>query len=279
MTNAGDSWRCKALLFALVLGLAVTGRAAAQVSLDEPLDEHGAKRLDRMEKAMKELRAIVFQGRESGQPIAVQPADTPGQLVGLSDKLADVQQALSRLSGQVEVVRHDLDQSRNEAAALRNENSDLKAHLAVLDAKFTAVATPPPAPVAPPPATAAAALAMAKSALVAGNMPVAEAGFHDVIDRFGDSPLVPEAHYGLAKTLLARRDWPEAATADLDAIRGWPRTRWAPDGVLDLARAMTSLDKPVDACQTLEQLAKHYPLAPTSVRAGAAEVKARAKCG
>ena len=43
----------------MVCAFAVTGETLAQTSLDEPLDEHSSKRLDRLEKAVKELRAIV----------------------------------------------------------------------------------------------------------------------------------------------------------------------------------------------------------------------------
>ena len=57
-----------AALLAGALFCGATGHAFAQVPLDEPLDEHAAKRLDRLEKAVKELRAIVFQGRETGAP-------------------------------------------------------------------------------------------------------------------------------------------------------------------------------------------------------------------
>ena len=67
--------------------------AGAQVPLDPPLDERSAARLDRMEKAMRELRAIVFQGRETGQPVVVQPADTSGQINALTDRLNDLDRA------------------------------------------------------------------------------------------------------------------------------------------------------------------------------------------
>ncbi|MGI9170701.1 MAG: tol-pal system protein YbgF, partial [Caulobacteraceae bacterium] len=105
--------------FALLL----TGQALAQTSIDEPLDQRSSKRLDRMEKAMRELRAIVFQGRESGQPVVVQPAETQSQLAGLGDHLNDLDQTLSRLNGQIEVIRHDLDLARQEALDLRAQNA------------------------------------------------------------------------------------------------------------------------------------------------------------
>src|SRR5208283_6197750 len=82
----------------LVLALALAGApcavAVAQTPLD-PLDDHSAKRLDRMEQALREIRAIVFQGRETGKPVVVEPADTDGQLTALSQKIDDLQQARS----------------------------------------------------------------------------------------------------------------------------------------------------------------------------------------
>lgn len=272
-----------AALAAAAFALALAGHAAAQVSLDAPLDEHSAKRLDRMEKAFRELRAIVFQGRETGQPVVVQPAETQGQITGLSERLNDLDQTLSRLNGQIEVIRHDLDQARQEALDLRAQNATLKDRLAAMDQRMQALTAPPPPPTpeaaAPPPEDPAAAFAAARGLLEAGDTQGAEAGFRDFVDRFGDSPRGPEARYYLGRTLLARRAFAEAATADIGAIRGWPRTSWAPEAVLDLSRALVALKKPVDACQTLDELAKRYPRASTAAKGAATDLRAQAQCG
>src|SRR5205823_14696222 len=92
-----------AAVFLVVSLLAVGGHAVAQVSLDEPLDERSAKRLDRMEKAMRELHAIVFQGRETGKPVVVQPADTQPLIAAQADKINDLNQTLAKVNGQLEV--------------------------------------------------------------------------------------------------------------------------------------------------------------------------------
>ena len=44
--------------------------------------------------------------------------------------------------------------------------------------------------------------------------------------------------------LLDRGDWADAASAYIGAIRGWPQTAWAPDAVVDLARALVAWKKP-----------------------------------
>src|SRR5579864_8799929 len=158
-----------------ILTLGAAAPALAQVPLDGSLDEHSAKRLDRMEQAIRELRSIVFQGRETGKPVIVQPADSDAQMSALSQKIDDLQQAITRLTGQLESAGHDVDQARHEADQLREENGALTARVAALEQKLAA----PPAPVQPPPAAetapppppldAPAALAAAREAMNAGD--------------------------------------------------------------------------------------------------------------
>src|SRR3984957_8667920 len=158
---------------AFLLGIAAP--TIAQVPLD-PLDDHSAKRLDRMEQALREIRAIVFQGRETGKPVVVEPADTDGQLSAISQKIDDLQQAVTHLTGQLESASHDVDEARREANALREENGALTARIAALEQKAAQAAAPPPvAAVAPPDATPpvptdpAAVMGAAREAYNAGD--------------------------------------------------------------------------------------------------------------
>ena len=281
----------RALSCAALVCLAMGGgtvQALAQVSLDAPpLDEHDAKRVDRMEKAMRELRAIVFQGRETGAPVVVQPADTEANLGRLTDKLSDVDQTLAKLNGEMEVVRHDLDQSRREVGDLRVANAALKEELAGLERTVQSLAPPPPPPaadLAPSQAEASAPVdpasrfAAAQAALEQGDMASAEAGFKTYIAQSGDGPRGPEARYDLARALIARHDWPDAATADIGAIRGWPHTRWAPAAVLDLSRSLIAMGKPKDGCETLGELSRRYPAAAPAILKQARALRTEAQC-
>src|SRR5260221_14474291 len=110
-------------VLAAVFCLILAGQGLAQTSLDDPLDDRSAKRLDRMEKVMRELRAIVFQGRETGQAVVVQPAETQSQIAGLSERLNDLDHTLTRLNGEMEVLKHDLDHARHEVADLRERDA------------------------------------------------------------------------------------------------------------------------------------------------------------
>jgi TolA-binding protein len=279
--------------FAIVLALSFAAPAFAQVPMD-PLDDHSAKRLDRMEQALREIRAIVFQGRETGKPVVVEPADTDSQFSALSQKLDDLQQAVTRLTGQLETANHDVDQARHEASELHEENGALTARITALEQKFdqqqAAMAGPPSGPppqatgpVTPPVATpspldAPAAMAAARAAFNAGDYATAEAGFHDVAQRFGDTPRGPEARYYLAKIQLQRGDFADAASTDLAVVREWPATAWAPDAALDLAKAMIGMKEPRSACGVLTEIDAHYPRAGAEVRTGIVQLRSQAAC-
>jgi tol-pal system protein YbgF len=281
--RAMNKLRC--LVLVAVLGLAAP--AFAQTPLD-PLDDHSAKRLDRMEQVIKELRAIVFQGRETGKPVIVEPADTDAQMSALSQKIDDLQQAITRLTGELESASHDVDQARHETDALREENGALTARVTALEQKLEQT---PPAPQAslesvpssqappPPPAPdAPAALAAARQAYNAGDYAAAETGFHDVIDRFGDTPRGLEARYFLGKIQLRREAYSDAAATDLAVVRQWPDTPWAPDAALDLARAMVGMKEAREACGVLTEIDSHYPKASAQVHTGADQVRSQAGC-
>ena len=79
------SSRTLTLLAAAGFAAVLAAPAAAQLDpLNEPLprtlDQRSDRRLDRVEQTLRELRSIVYQGRDSGRPVVVQPADTNSQL-------------------------------------------------------------------------------------------------------------------------------------------------------------------------------------------------------
>jgi tol-pal system protein YbgF len=266
------------LPLALVLMLGTS--ALAQTPMDDPLDARDARRLDRMEKVVRELRAIVFQGRDSGKPVVVQPAETDYQLQEMMRRIADLEQSLTRINGELETSTRGLDQARRDAEALRQENKVLTDRLAALESA-AAPAAPAEEPVAPEPAPAASAgeaFTQARQLMQAGDYDGAEAAFQDFLARHGSSSRAPEARYWLGKVLQNRSAHAEAATSYIGAIRGWPATSWAPDATLELARSLIALKKPQDACQALAELGKRYPKASAAVQSRAKTARTQAKC-
>ena len=283
--------KLKAALLASVLALtAMPALSWAQTAMPDPLDDRSVKRLDKMEKVVRELRSIVFQGRDTGKPVVVQAAETDAQIAALSDQLKDLEQTLTKLNGQNESLTHDLDVARqaNESQKARADALDqrlaaLEKRIADQEAAATAAAaapaaTPPLAGAAPAATDPNTAFKSARQLLLDGDYGGAEQAFAGYVEAYPDSAKAPEARYWLGETQFVREAYSDAAGNYLGAVRGWPQTSWAPDAVLKLSRSLVALKKPADACKTLDELAKRYPKAPAAVTSKAATTRAQAKC-
>ena len=282
-------------------GLRILGAAAAvalfatpsfaQTSMDDPLDARDAKRVDRMEKVVRELRDIVFKAQKTGGPVVVQPADTDARMADLATKIADLEGSLTKLNGSLETTGHELDQAKRENTQLKAQVKALSDRLAADEQKAAealataAAATPPSAPEPQAPAdpkvaatAAAGAFSKARQLMLSGDYDGAEAAFSAYVTTYPDTPRTAEASYWWGKTLGVRGDYVKAAAAYVASIRGWPQTAWAPDAVVELGRALVQLKKPADACQVLGELGRKYPKAPPAVVTRAQGVRLQAKC-
>jgi tol-pal system protein YbgF len=272
------------------------GHALAQTPLlEDPLDDRSKRRLDNMEKVMRELRTIVFQGKNTGKPVVVQPAETEGQMQTLTQRVDDLEQTLRRVNGDNETLVRDLDQARRAATAAQDRAASLESRLSALEAQAAAAAAPPPqaggslgtlpadpnlagaAPAAGA-ANAAAAFQAANKLLLEGDYSAAETAFADFIARYPDNARTPEANYRLGQTLTARKATADAAGAYIASIRGYPKTAWAPDAMLELARALLTQGDRTNACSVLANLASRYPAATPQVKGRAATTALQAKC-
>jgi tol-pal system protein YbgF len=278
------------LLGAVAAACLVAAPSLAQTPMDDPLDARDAKRVDRMEKVVRELRDIVFKAQKTGGPVVVQPADTDARLADLATRIGDLEQSLTKLNGSLENTAHELDQTRRENAQLKTQIKALSDRLTADEQKATEAlaaaqaAQPPAAPEAPPApadpkAAASEAFGKARQLMLSGDYDGAQTAFSDYVTAYPDSPKTPEARYWWGKTLMVRGDNVRAASAFIGAIRGWPQTTWAPDAVVELSRALVALKKSPDACQTLAELGRKYPKAPPALKARAATVREQAKCG
>lgn len=267
------------LLAAAAALMVAAAPAFAQTSLNDPLDARDAKRVDRMEKVVRELRAIVFQLRDTGKPVIVEPADTEVRIQEQASKISDLEQSLTRLNGSLEAATHGLDQAQRSNADLQAQVKALADRLAAAEQKAAAPPEPPVADAeAAAPRDAVGAFTKARQLMLSGDYDAAEAAFNDYVKAYPDGPRSPEARYWWGKTLSVRGDQAAAAGAYIGAIRGWPQTAWAPDAVVELARSLVAMKKPVDACQTLAELGRRYPKAPAAVTTRAAATRAQAKC-
>ncbi|HEX7884748.1 MAG TPA: tol-pal system protein YbgF [Phenylobacterium sp.] len=271
------------MLLTLVV-LATAAPAMSQTPLPaegqpDPLDARDAKRVDRMEKVVRELRAIVFQLRDSGKPVVVQPADTDARLADVGDKLGDLETSLRGVNGSLESATRELDQAKRENAALKAQVQALTDRLTTLEGRMTAELPVPAAEAASPAAgDPAKDFTQARQLMLAGDYDGAEAAFSGYVANYPDAPRTAEANYWWGKTLSVRGAHANAAQAYIAAIRGWPQTSWAPDAVVELSRSLVALKKPADACRTLAEFGRRYPKAPANIQSRAATTRTQAKC-
>lgn len=265
--------------FAATTALALTLGAAlptlAQTPMPDPLDARDARRLDRMEQVVRELRSIVYQGRDTGKPVVIQPAETDYQIQELNRRLADLEQALTRVNGQLETTTFELDQARRRGEALQAENKALTERLLAVEQR---TAEPPPQPQPAVSADPQEAFREARALIDAGDFDAAEDAFAAFVEQHGESPRAAEAHYWLAKAQAVRNAHAEAAASYVESIRGWPKAAWAPDAVVELSRSLIALKRTTQACQTLAELTRRYPSASAAVKSRAASARTQAKC-
>lgn len=264
---------------AALAAILAAGVAVAQTPLPDPLDRRDAKRLDSMEKVVRELRSIVFKGRDSGVPVVVQEADTPARIQELSNRMADMERTLRTVNGSLETTTRDLEAAKRENAELKTQVQALTDRLGAAEQRSIGpaaaeTAETPAAPTGDP----TEAFAKARQLMLAGDYDSAEAAFADYVQAWPDAPKAPEAHYWWGKTLSVRGAHAEAAKAYIGAIRGWPQTTWAPDAVVELSRSMVALKRGPEACQIAAELPRRYPKAPANVASRAAAVRTQAKC-
>jgi len=274
-----------ALALAALIGGSFAGVAAqhafAQTPLpsdEDPLDDRSRKRLDKMEKVVRELRAIVFQGRETGKPVVVQPADTDSQIQMLSQRVSDLEATLTRVNGQNEELQHQLDQARQNLAVYQTQIQSLNDRLAPLEQAASAQAQAAQAEAAKAAENPADAFANAKALMDGGDYDNAEAAFADFVQRHPDDAHAAEANYLYGKALAVRGAHAEAAHAYIEAIRGYPKTSWAPDAMAELSRELIAMKRADDACTTLDTLKAKYPKASAAVTKKAAAARTQAKC-
>ena len=281
-------------LFALLAGgLLIAGPVSAQLDpltdpLPRTLGESADRRLDRVEQTLREMRAILFQGRETGKPVVVQPAETQGQVSTLDNRVVDLQETLRRINSQLDTLSTDIAALRREAATdattmrnLAQANTALTTRLDGIEKSIAAMAKENADRAATETARAqdpSLQFNAAKQAYIDGQYRQAADGFTAFLAANPDDPRAPEARYQLGEAQYKQAGYNEAAQAYLASIRGWPATVWGPDAVVKLGLSLIELRRNADACDVLAQLDAHYPTATAALKTQARTARTRVRC-
>lgn len=312
----------------LVVGLGAPALAQKVQSLPQPavpdpdpsevLDNKGIeRRLQRDEKALRELRQIVLQAKAQGAPVEVKDAGPDPQVLALDARVKDLEDTLRRQTGQMEQMGHNADLAAKAAADGADSNKALQARVERLEQQLIAAgaaslgggqgqAPPNVGPAAPaqppqggvgalhgggsdsaanPDATAGGAgdesqaYRAARATLDSGDYAGGAQALQDFLQRYPSGPHTGEANYWLGRTLALRNMHAEAASAYARALKGWPQSAWAGDAVLRLSSSLVELDRKSDACKALVEFNSRYAAKSAApLKTRAHEIRGRASC-
>lgn len=282
----------KMLLAVLLAGV------AAPVAAQRPLDVE--QRVNRLEKQMNAVQRKVFPGggnREYFEP-EITPAAPPPPAAGLatSNPVADLtarvsslEQALAKVTGQVETNSYKLRQLEDAVARLRADaapppiagapNASGSSTLELGPAPQQGGSSHPTPPFGPPPGTrdqnktpaapppAPATGDPGEDAYLAGyrlweakKYPEAEAALRAVVAKYPNHRRASYAQNLLGRSLLDDNQPAKAAEAFYANYQKMPRGERAPDSLYFLGQSLMALKppKPADACKVYGELLDVY---------------------
>ncbi len=312
----------RTLLLASILGLTLTGGSLALAQKAPPplpqpalpladpsemLDNKRVEqRLQREEKALRDLRQIVLQAKAQGNPVEVKDSGPDPQITELRTRITDLEETLRRQTGQMETMAHDAAVAAKSAADANDAAKALQARLDTLEKQQQQLAAAPPQPTAVPSGAGGAvnpgsgvlgqlsspgsapggdapdeqtAYRQARATLDSGDYVGGASALQDFLQRYPASARAPEANYWLGRTLALRNMHAEAASAYARSLKGWPQTTWGGDAVVRLSSSLVELKRNPDACKALDEYATHYGAkAAPALKARAKDARALAAC-
>jgi tol-pal system protein YbgF len=195
--------------------------------------------------------------------------------VYVEDRLNQLQQAITLLTGQIEQLQYRNQQLQQQMEKMQ---ADYEFRLEQVEkggsrpgaappsrATPPARTTPPAMAAAPPPATAAGGADQlyndAFKKLQDGDYAGAEKGFRTFVQRNPQHVLAGNAQYWLGETYYARRDYQNAMTAFAEGYKAYKASPKGPDNLLKLGITLAVLGRKSDACAIFARFAQDYPRA------------------
>ncbi|MFN3228584.1 MAG: tetratricopeptide repeat protein, partial [Asticcacaulis sp.] len=248
--------------------------------------EWDKKRLERLDRNLRKLeRALQRKENSNEPPVLIEPDPEVIALQATVDilarKLDDQEAAIKRLNGDLEQAHFNARNLGNANLELSKKVGTLEVRLAELEARLTSAekAAQPPAP---PTATGnpTTDFNSAMGMMMGGDYDGAALAFETFIKTYPDSPQINEAWFRLGETRFIRDDHAQAAVSYATALRGWPKTQWAPDATAKLAVSLRNLGRTKETCAALSEFDKRYAgSASTAIKARANQARTAAKCG
>src|SRR5215813_10386818 len=188
--------------------------------------------------------------------------------VYIEDRLNQLQQSITMLTGQIEQLQYRNQQLQQQMEKMR---ADYEYRLDQLEKGGgrggpRPGGSPPaaPAPAAPPPAESANGDQLYHEAfkkLQDGDYAGAERGFKSFLQSNPRHQLAGNAQYWLGETYYARRDYQNAMTAFAEGYKVYKTSPKGPDNLLRLGTTLAQLGRKSDACAMFAKFSQDYPRA------------------
>jgi tol-pal system protein YbgF len=213
-----------------------------------------------------------------------------GDAVYVDDRINQLQQSLSQLTGQIEQL-----QNRNQQLQQQMEKMRADYDYRIDQLEKGGGGKPPPRSGASPGAaassgpTAAPATGSGSSGdqayhdafklLQDGDYAGAERGFRSFVQRNPQSPLAGSAEYWLGETYYARRDYSNALTAYAEGYKVYKSSPKGPDNLLKLGITLAALGRKPDACAIFARFTHDYPRATDLQKRRVEQERQKNQCG
>lgn len=246
-----------------------------------------AKKLQQLDRNVRKLERAVsrIENKNGAPPILIEPDPEVVALQATVDsqqtKLDDQGAVITRLTGALEEAQHTNQVLTGQVQALTarvdtlTKRVDLSdAHIKDIDAQL---APPPPPP--PSKGDPQSDFEQAFNLMTSGQIDDAGRAFEAFTTTWPEASQLPEAWFRLGQIRAKKQDNTGAIAAYASALKGWPKTAWAPEATVKLAGALVDSNRPTDACMALGQFDKVYAkMASADSKAAAKSLKVRAKC-
>ena len=197
-----------------------------------------------------------------------------GDTVYMEDRLNQLQQTITMLTGQVEQLQYRNQQLQQQ---LERMQADHEFRLEQIEKgrggaprppspppSAGPATTPPPAHAAAPPAGGAQGEQLYHDAfklLQDGDYPGAERAFKNFVQRNPQHALAGNAQYWLGETYYARRDYQNAMVSFAEGYKVYKTSPKGPDNLLKLGITLAVLNKKQEACAVFARFNQDYPRA------------------
>lgn len=168
----------------------------------------------------------------------------------------DVREDLQSIGQQLIMIQELTGQSQRRIQELRAEMEQRAAELA---APVPADSSRPAAAAAPPAPGPAQLYQMGQDQLRRGSVSAARAVFTQLLDRYPDSDLAPQALYGVAETWADEGNGRSADSVYALVVERYPRSEQAPNALYKRASAARATGQTEQAMALYRQIVAQYP--------------------